>query len=103
MDQAFNDLVAYEDTIENYIKVGKDLQKNKEILVYLVYFPHLPKGPHSYTKQSTFISLYHIVITLGKKEGLEGGDFNIGKKSRAPAIDTVLNTICEGLPVSFVL
>lgn len=50
MDSYFNDLASYEDTIENYIKELKDAQKNREVVIYLVPFPKLPKYPHPITK-----------------------------------------------------
>jgi len=52
MDQYFNDLASYEDTIDNYIKLFKELQKNKEPLIYLIHFPQLPKFPHPLTRSS---------------------------------------------------
>jgi len=52
MDKYFNDLSTYDDTIENYIKEFKDIQKNKEVVIYLVSFPYLPKHPHPSTATS---------------------------------------------------
>lgn len=52
MDQYFSDLAGYDDTIENYIKDFKDVQKNKEVVIYLINFTYLPKYPHNSTKPS---------------------------------------------------
>lgn len=57
MDQNFNDLAAYEETIENYIKTLKELSKGTEVVIYLVYFPHFPKNPHPSTYSSKIISI----------------------------------------------
>jgi hypothetical protein len=54
MDKYFNDLSTYDDTIENYIREYKDIQKNKEVVIYLVNFPYLPKYPHPTTANSKF-------------------------------------------------
>lgn len=54
MDTNFNDLSGYEDTIENFIRITKETQKTKDIVVYLVHFPKHPKVPHPLTKLSIF-------------------------------------------------
>ena len=52
MDQNFNDMSTYDDSIENFIKDFNDIQKNKEPIVFLVYYPQLHKYPHPGTRAS---------------------------------------------------
>ena len=100
LDHSFNDLAAYDDTIENYIKVTKELQKNKEPVIFLVYFPQLPKNPHPDTKQSIpFKYPICLVITLRKKEEMESKEFHLKGKKSMLELNDVLKGICGGLSV----
>ena len=57
MDKYFNDLASYDDTIENYINLVSDGFKNFVPVVYLVFFPSLPKYPHPLTRKSIYVLL----------------------------------------------
>lgn len=104
MDQSFNDLLAYEETIENYIKALKELTKGTEIVIYLVYFPQFPKNPHPGTYQSTIMYVYFkLVITMGKKEDATAtGKAEGVQRQKLADLEKIIEKTCLGIQVLFV-